>query len=385
MDSSDNLGELRPLIQRLVESGENDRYRMLAQVLSDLAGRPSAADGRFIELTGQVETYSKKVRRLDEERALLTHEVDSLKADLAQQRKLLETEQARSQELSRINQSLKSRQESVQKERDELEERVVAQNTQLLRAESETESLKIKLDRALASAGDMSRVTKLEQEKNQLAQKNVEEEAERERFRVEKEAEIARLKAALRNAQEGDGQNSERLLASLWARLQATKPPFLQPPIPMPTLPAAERLVDAFVELVRFAAALDDSTTMFFKEYVRRDKELKDIWDDYQGLTGVDETARLVIAPTGGKPANFLRIRLGRLKNLSVSAMFGADLALAHLPELISKVLRGPMGTATDKERKIRVFLQEGGHEAVADEARNLMSEKIRESISGGL
>jgi len=385
MDSNDKLGELRPLIQRLVESGENDRYRMLSQILTDLAGRPSAAEGRFVELTAQIESASKKVRRLDEERALLTHEVDSLKADLAQQRKLLETEQARAQELARLNQTLKTRQEAVQKERDELEERVVAQNTQLMRAESETEALKIKLDRASAAAGDMSRVTKLESEKNLLAQKNAEEEAERERFRVEKEAEIARLKAALRNAQEGDGQSAERLLASLWARMQATTPPFLQAPIPMPTLPALERLVDSFVELVRFAAALDDSTTMFFKEFSRRDKELKEFWDDYQGLAGVEETARLVIAPTGGKPANFLRIRLGRLKNLSVSAMFGADLALAHVPELISKVLRGPMGTATDKERKIRVFLQEGGHEAVGDEARNLLSEKIRDSISGGV
>ena len=385
MDSSDALGDLRPLIHRLVESGENDRYRMLANILSDLAGRPSAADGRFIELTSQIDGFNKKVRRLDEERALLTHEVDSLKADLEQQRKLLETEQARAAELARINQSLKSRQESVQKERDELEERVVAQNTQLLRAENETESLKIKLDRAQAAAGDMSRVTKLEADKNLLAQKNAEEEAERERFRVEKEAEIARLKAALRNAQEGDGASSERILAALWARLQTAKPPFLQPPIPMPTLPAAERLVDGFVELVRFAAALDESTTLFFKEYVRRDKELKGIWEDYRVLEGVEATARLVIAPTGGKPANFLRIRLGRLKNLSVSAMFGADLAMAHLPELLDKTLRGPMGTERDKERKIRMFLQEGGHEGVGDAARNLMCEKIRDSIGGGL
>lgn len=385
MDSSDALGDLRPLIHRLAESGENDRYRMLAQILSDLAGRPSAADGKFIELTAQIDGFSKKVRRLDEERALLAHEVDGLKADLDQQKKLLETEQARSAELSRINQSLKGRQESVQKERDELEERVVAQNTQLLRAENEAEALKIKLDRASAAAGDMSRVTKLEMEKNQLGQQNAEMESELERFRVEKEAEIARLKAALRSAQEGDGAGAERFLASLWARLQVSKPPFLQPPIAMPTLPAAERLVDAFVELVRFATAMDESTAMFFREYVRRDKELKGIWDDYRVLEGVEATARLVIAPTGGKPANFLRIRLGRLKNLAVSAMFGGDLAMAHLPELLDKALRGPMGMERDKERKINAFLKEGGHEGVGDAARHLLAEKIRDSIGGGV
>lgn len=375
-------GLLEPVRAAFTNMPEADRYRLLASLLLELADlSPAGKNGG--SSAEQLAALTKRIQALGEEKATLSDTLATTRADLAHRTKQLEAERARGEELQPIVEDQRSRLESLKRQHEDLEAQVVAKNAELHRLEVVKEGLELKLQRAESSAGGEEQVEALEEKHRRRSAELAEARAELEQLRGDKDAEIERLKEEIAKARSGAAEGGDVVLAKLWERLAKAKPP-LAPGHLQPNAQAGERLVDAFVELVRFVDDLDKSMRVFLGKYTRHHPSVKVPWDVYAKRDDIHNTAQQTVAPQGGKPVGLLKMRLRVLYSWTQAAMIGCDSAIESIASELQAQLMGPDGAGSDPNRKIKEYLRDDGHELFLQHIRELRSQKLAETYGRG-
>jgi hypothetical protein len=175
--------------------------------------------------------------------------------------------------------------------------------------------------------------------------------------------------------------SAQALLDNLWSRLAATDPP-LGVAAENPDIRAVERLVDAFIEWVRFGNDFDQSVRVFLDRYTKQVPTLKRPWEAYvRGPTLWDVAAETVSAETA-RPVSFLKTRLRMLLMWTVAAMAAADSTLHSIePELRAHLL-GPVGLGGDPKCTIKNYIEENdGPDRFVEHMLALLSQKLLETF----
>ncbi len=204
-----------------------------------------------------------------------------------------------------------------------------------------------------------------------------------ERLRTDKDARIEQLEEQLRHSQSGAGASADALLAALWRRLASAKPALADGHV-QPTVQAAERLVDALIELVRFADDFDKGMRVFVGNYTKHHPSVKVPWDVYAKRDDVYKTAQQTVAPQGGKPVGLLKMRLRFLYSWTQASMIGCDSAIESIASELYTHLMGPVGAGSDPNRKIKDYLRGDGHELFVQHIRELRGQKLAEFFGRG-
>jgi hypothetical protein len=370
---------LEPLGAALLKLSEPERIRLLGTLLIDLATRQEA--GGLPTPGPETEALGKKLHRLAEDKALLEDGLAAAEADLARRAKQVEAEQQRSGELERIVNDQRARLQSVQKEVAELEEQLIAKNRQLHETANQIEALSVKAQRAEHKAGDTSRIEALEDEKRMLGIQIEEFRDELDRVRADKDKEIEELKSSVSAARPVAIEASGAVLVGLWERLARGKPVLVQGGV-KPTPQAAERLIDAFLEMARFVSDFDQGLRPFLGSFIKHNQALARPWDVYARSPALQDVVREVIDVEHGKPAGVLKMRLLGLQRWTLAAIIGGDTAIECIANELETQLRGSAGLATDPNRKIRDYLRDDGHHLFQEKVRELRSQKLAEAYT---
>jgi hypothetical protein len=369
---------LEPLGTALLKLPEPERIRLLGTLLIDLAGRQEAGS----PVAGsETEALGKKLHRLGEEKAVLQDELAAAQADLARRAKQVEAEQQRSGELERIVNDQRVRLQSAQKDVGELEEQLVAKNRLQHATENQIEALTLRAERAERKSGDTSGVESLEDDKRTLAVQVDQLRSDLERLRGDKDREIEEVKSAAELARPEAAEASGAVLGALWQRLARGKPVLVQGGA-RPTPQAAERLIDAFLEMARFVSDFDQGLRPFLGSFIKHNQALARPWDVYARSPALQDVVREVIDVEHGKPAGVLKMRLLGLQRWTLAAIIGADTAIECIANELETQLRGSAGLAADPNRKVRDYLREDGHHKFQEKVRELRGQKLAEAYT---
>ncbi len=380
---ADAVSELwRPIQATLAELGEPERYRLLAGLLTQLAEQSADGTRRASDKAG--DALSKRIQKLEQERAALEDEARVIRADAAHREKQLEAEQARAGELQKVHDTQRARLEAVQKELGDLEAQLVARNNDLHKAESEKEQLLLKLQRTEQAAGDRSGLESRDEANRKLQEEAARLEGERDQLRKDKDDEIASLKAELQQVGAGRGAGTDEMLLKLWERLATTKPPLGEGGI-QPNVQAAERLVDAFIEMARYVHEFDQSIRPFLTEYTRHNPSVKVPWGVYADREDFQEIIRQTLAIKGGKHVGGLRMKLRLCRAWAFSAMVASDGVIKSIASELQEHLRGEQGMGADRNLKIVDYLRNDGPDLFMDHMLKLRSEKLAEVYGHGV
>ena len=372
-----------PLRVALLGVPEAERYRLVCAFFADLAQGPGPRAVGAGADHERLEALSKKVQRLGEEKALADDALAAAKADLEHRAKQLDAEQQRSKELERIAGDQRTRLQAAQTQVGELEQQVTAKTAQLYEAENQVEALRLKLQRADLAGRDTTRVDTLEDARRGLGVQLEQARAELERVRTEKDAAIEQLKTELGTSRGASGAGGDAVLAGLWDRLALAKPP-LAPGGCHPSVKAAERLVDALVELARFVHDFDQSIRPFLNSFTRYNPTLARPWDVYARSPGLEETVREVIDAERGKPAGVLKMRLLGLKRWTLAALIGCDTTLESIAGELEQHLRGQVGMEADPNRRVKDYLRDDGNQLFHEHMRGLRGQKLADVYAHG-
>jgi hypothetical protein len=373
---------LEPLRAALADNDEPARYRLLAAVLSELADWAQSENGTGGN-AAQVEALSKKVQSIGEEKANLADELATVRADYALVQKQLEAEQARYAEIQKVKEEQRSRLEALKKEHQEVEGQLVTRNSQIHKLEVANEELTLKLQRAESAIGDTGQIDAMEAARRDLSRNLEGAQADLDQLRADKDAEIEKLLDKLKKAESGESQGVNQFVGQLWQRLAKAKPSLAEGHI-QPDLQAAERLVDAFIELVRFVNDFDQSIRVFLGKYTKHNPSVKVPWDVYAKRDDVIKTAVQTVAPKGGRPVGLLKMRLRVLYSWVEAAMIGCDSAIECIASELQNQLMGPDGAGSNPNMKVRDFVKDDGHYKFLDHIRELRSQKLAEAFGRG-
>lgn len=373
-------GVLEPLRAALASARESDRYRLLATLLTDLAenshgGKPAA--------TNQVDELTKRIQAVDSERAALDDAYKSSQADLALAQKQLDAERNRAAELQQIIDDQRSRLKESQEKLKIVEAEVAARNNDLHRAQVQVEDLELKLQRAELAGSDRSRVDALETDKRGLTEQIQALEQQMEQLRTDKDEEIDKLRGELAQASSGASQGGEGLLKGLWERLAKASPPLSEGHLE-PKTQSAERLVDAFIELVRFVDDFDKTMRVFLSKYTKYHPSVKVPWEAYAKGDDLYTVVRRTVAPQGGRPVGPLKMRLRLLYAWTHAGMIGCDTAIESIGSELHAHLMGEHGAGSDPNFKVRDYIRDDGHLLFAQHIRELRSLKLAEIYGRG-
>ncbi|MHC4092856.1 MAG: hypothetical protein ACYSVY_21710, partial [Planctomycetota bacterium] len=297
--------------------------------------------------------------------------------------KQAEAEEARAGELQRGVDEQRERLQSLQKQVADLESQEVSKNGELHRLEVESERLTLALQRSERDGSGQDRVDSLEQKNRELNSELGAVRAELDQLRGDKDAQIERAKEDIQRARVGASGGGDAVLRTLWQRLASAKPP-LAPGHLQPNVQAAERMVDAFVELVRFVDDFDKSMRVFLGKYTKHHPSVKVPWDVYAKRDDVRKSAEQTVAPQGGKPVGLLKMRLRVLYSWTQAAMIGCDSAIESIASELQSHLMSSVGAGSDPNRKIKEYLREDGHELFLQHIRELRSQKLAETYGRG-
>lgn len=378
---ANRLGE--SLSSAVAKLPEAERYRLLAELFAGLADRRAASGASAGAAAGELDAVQKKYQRLAEQKALADDALAAAKADLEHQARQADEARARAKELDQRAADQRGRLDAQQKRVSELEDELTSRNARLHEVESELESVKVKLQRAAVAAGDTERIDRLEDGRRELVVQLDEQRAALEQLRKDKDAEIEQLKAergAAKAASADDG--GAAVLAAMWQRLAAARPP-LAPGAAKPTPAAAERLVEAFIELIRFVHELDQTLRPFLTSFTRYHQAVARPWDVYNRTQDLQQTVKEIVDVERGKPAAVLRMSLGALKRWMVAAIVAGDASLESIGSELEQQLYGN-GKSVDPNRKVRDFLREDGHQLFHQHMRELRSQKLAEAYAKG-
>lgn len=374
------------LLKALADVDEPDRYRLLAEVLAELADHSQThAEGRRSRAAAEIEALSKKVQEISEERATLKDKLATAKADLAHQASQLAAEQTRGHEIKLVADEQRDRLEASRKKIQELEAQLDARNAELHKAQMENDNLLLQVQRAEGQARDQSKTERLEEGHRELRAQVESLERQLEDLRTDKDAEIARLNEELAAAREAESGTAAIVFLPLWERLVSADPALVEGPSP-PNAKAAERLFDSYVELVRFVDDFDQLIRPFLTKYTRDHPQVKVPWDVYARRDGARATVQQIITPVGGKPPGILRVKLRGLYKWIEAAMIGCDAALESIAsELYTFAMSNePHGAGSDPNRSVKEFLRENGPDLFLQHIRVLRGSKIAEVFGRG-
>lgn len=373
-----------PLSSALLEVDEAERLRLIASFLTGLADQShAAANGGQRIGSEQLDTLVRQVQTLSKENAAGEDKLRTTEADLALAGKQLEAERTRAGELQEAIDDQRTRLKSAEREVEQVEAQVVALNASLHKAEVRSEELELRAQRAELASGDSSRVEGLEDSKRDLAAQTEELRAQVEQLRAEKDAEIERIKEEVARAKSTATEGSDVLLVELWQRMASAKPPLAEGHI-QPNKQAAQRLVDALIELVRFVDDFDKSMRVFLNRYCQHHPSVKAPWEAYAKGDDLYEFARRTVAAKGGRPVRPLEMRLRFLYNWTYAGMVGCDAAFASISTQLQSHLLGPTGAGSDPKCTISDYLRNSGAELFMEHMNELRSLKIAEAFGRG-
>jgi len=374
-----------PLRAALREVTEPERYRLLASLLSDLADQSGSGSNRQgLASKDDLDALSRKAQALDEQRAGLEDALKTTRADLARADKQLEAEQTRAKELQGIIDDQRGRLESMPGQLADLEAELVAKNAELHKAQVKNDELTLRVQRAELVTQDQSKADALEQDKGRLSVEAEELKAQLEQLRLDKDGEIARVQEELRKSRADASQGGEALLADLWERLASADPPLTEGHVP-PNVQAAERLVDAFLELMRFVDGIDKGMRPFLGRFTHDHPSVKVPWDAFARGDDLYAIARRTVAPKGGKPVGILKMRLRLLYSWIHAAMLGCDSAVESVASELHSHLREPETGEWDFFKStIREYDRADGPEKLQERIRKVCSEKLAEAFGRG-
>jgi hypothetical protein len=379
--SADLLGPLR---STLSQAARWERYRVLASLLGELAETDAATENGRAGEVEQVEALTKKMQRLREEKAAVDDQLAAQRADLAAATKQAEVEATRAKELQRIVDDQRARMETTQKEFDRVEAELVQRNSELHRVEVQNEQLTVQLQRAQLAGGQTGRLNELEERIHNLTQHVKVLETEKEQLRQEKNNEIRRLEdqlAAGGGATAGGG-GGEALLVELWERL--IKAQLARGPV-APNTPAAERVFDSLIEFARFANDFDKNVRPFLASYTKFNPTVKRPWEVYTKNPELSQVVKETVAVPNGKPVGVLRVRLRGLMTWTMAGIIASDSALESIGDELREYLQGPVGMASDPNKRIKDFIKDDGHLSFNDRIRELRSQRLAEAYGHGV
>lgn len=361
--------------EALASAGEKERYRLLAVVFEELAKVPSARPPEDGNAAG-----TRRSQALAEEKARLEDLLASTRADLDQRTRQLEAEQLRSAEDRQRLEEHRGRVDALRSERDELQAELTAKNSALHKAEVERDELKLAVQRLEAAGADQSKAERLEAARREMASELESARAALEQLRLDKDAQIERLKGEVSRAGTASAQSAERLMADVWERMARGTPTLVEGHV-KPTPQAIEHLADAAVELTRFADDFDKAMRVFLEKYTRHHASVKVPWEVYARRDDVVTTVQQTLSPQAPRPVGLLKMRLRVLYSWCQAAMIGTDSALESIASELEAHLRGPLGTEADPNRKVKDYLRDDGHYLFMEHVRELRSNRLAETF----
>lgn len=322
---------------------------------------------------------SNRLRALDEERARLTDLLAAANRDLEARTKEVEAERTRVQELEGRLSGGRDGVRSAEQKARELEEELVAKNSELHRAQVESEQLLLRAQRAELHLEQDNRAERLEEGQRELGAEIETKHAQIDQLRVDKDEEIESLKEALHQARQGASEGATKVLIDLWDRLARATPKLVEGHV-TPNVQAIERLVDAFIELVKFVDDLEKTLRIFLGKYTKNQPSVKVPWDSYAKSEEFYKTIQQIVAPKGGKPAGLAKMRLRVLYSWTEAAMIASDSAMESIASELETQLQGTLGMGDDPNRKIRDYVRADGHFMLMQHMRELRNKRLAET-----
>lgn len=365
------------LQSELLQTDEADRYRLFSSILATLADK-RAGQGNGREAADAGTGLGKKLQLATEEIALLKDEIATLKADLGLASKQLAEEQNRNQEFRKTIEGHRLRLEESRKKEAELEAELVAKNSALHKAETESERFQLQAQRMELATQDMSRIDALEAEKRSQLARITDLERTIEQLRADKDREIDNLKGNLAITSTQTDRGADEMLAALWDRLGRAKPPLAEGHV-KPTRQAAEKLFDALIELAYFSNAFENQMRPFLDRYTRQNELVAKPWKVYRSYEDVFETIVKTLAVAGGKPVGVLKMRLRELNKWTIGALMGGDAVVESVGAELKGFLQGPAGMSGNPNLTVKDFLRNDGDEMFRDHMLKFRSEKLSE------
>jgi hypothetical protein len=174
------------------------------------------------------------------------------------------------------------------------------------------------------------------------------------------------------------------VLATLWERLARAKPPLAVVGAP-PPVQAAERLIDAFIELTRFVQDLGQSIAPFLTSFTKHNPTVARPWEVYARSPELQQVVREIVDAEHGKPAGVLKMRLTGLKRWVLAAVLGSDSAIESIAQELETQLRSEVGMGNDPNRKVKDYMRDDGHQLFYQHIRELRSQKLGDAYAHGV
>jgi len=369
--------ELETLRVRLSEMSDADRSQCLVALLVELAS--GRGNGRAVD-PAQFEQLGKRVQSLGEDNARLTHRIQELEADVEANRGQVEAEKKRSAAFQKIIDEQRGRVDTLGRRNTDLETDVAAKNDRVQQLERENESFRIKLGRLEKDATDLSQLNTIEEDKRRLSERIRELQDAESQARADKDAEIARLNHELTALRHLVSEGGDAMLLKLWQ--QKLAPPGLAAATVQPTFQAAERLLDVFVDLTRFADAVEQIVKPFLSSYTKHSPVVKQPWEVYATYEPVMQAVKNTIAVTGSRPAGVLRIRLRTLQQWIMTGMLASDSAFASIAKELSDMLHEHV-LKPDPNCKVKDFMKNDGPARLMQQMLAVRSKKLEDAHGG--
>lgn len=383
-EPEDTSSLLAPIRASLAEADESERYRFLIDLLGTLAELSgSRANGQESASAERLAALSQKFQESEKLRADLEDGLRAAQADLAVREKQLEAEQVRVRSLQRSQQEQQAERETLEKQRAGLEAELTARQAEVQRLEAENEQLLIRLQRAEAASEDRSSLDSLAEGKREVAERAAALQAELDQLRLDKDEEIAGLNARMLELKAEGSQGADALLAELWKPLAATRPPLVDGSV-QPTVQAAQRLVEAFIELTGFVQRLDQDMRVFLSTYTKHHPTLGKLWKIYAERDDFHPLFQQIVDPKAGKPVGVLSMKLKFFHKWAFAALVANDSAVASMASELLSHLQGPDGGGQDPRATIRDYLRRSGHELFLEHMVKLRNDKLAELYGFG-
>ena len=203
-------------------------------------------------------------------------------------------------------------------------------------------------------------------------------------LRQDKDAEIEQLKTERVALQQHTAQGADAMLASLWARLAAAKPCWVPDPGVNPTPQAAERLIDAFIELANFAHRIDQDMRPNLDGFTRSNEDIRKLWNVYKQQCDVAQAIRQTVAASGGKHVGALKMALRVCRNWMFAALVSSDSSIEWIAEELRTHLLGPAGAGPNPKATIKDYIRDSGPEQFLESMRKLRGDKLADIYGRG-
>jgi hypothetical protein len=374
----DLAGALEAVREALGAANEADRYQLLAGLFAELAGGRASAP--LSGPSAEADALSRRVQALSEEKATLQDQLAAARADLDHRNSQLEAEQKRAREFEAIIQEQRGRLKTLKTQAADLEAQVVAKNAELHKSHAEQDQLLLKAQRAELGRDDRAKVDRLETARRDAGKEVEAVRAELEQLRADRDAKIAALEQSLAAARDEGVAEAEICFGDLWTRLASAKPALVEGHV-KPTKQAAERLVDALIELIRFVDDFDKLIRPFLSKYTKHHQPVKVPWEVYARRDDTLATVRQTLAAVGGKPVGVVKIRLRGLYAWTEAAMIACDATIESVAAELHEFLHGKHGIGADPNRTIKDFVREDGHELFLQHLRELRGLRLAEAF----